>query len=111
MRLLAALLLAALCLCQTGSGQHAYRASVAAVSACASLDAASSWGRVELNPVLAGRDQRFGGRGIAIKAGITGAWLGAQWLTRRRDRRAWTVGNVAIAASWCGAAGWNWASR
>lgn len=110
-RLTVATILLFACLCQRGSGQHVYRASVATVGACAAADAASSWGRVEMNPILADHQRRFGVRGVAIKAGITGIWLGAQWLTRGKDRRAWAVGNWGMAASWCGAAGWNWVTR
>ncbi len=110
MRLAALALLLAASLAQRGDGQTAYRASVAAVAGCAAADAWSSYGRVELNPVLAGRGQRFDGRSVAIKAGITGAWLGAQWIWRR-NQRAYRVGNWVMAGAWCGAAGWNLTTR
>ena len=93
---------------------NSYRWSVAAVTACAAADAGSSWGRVELNPVLAGQGQRFDGRSVALKAGITGAILGVGWLVQRRkpeSRRAVTVGNFVTSAAWCSAAGWNVARR
>lgn len=101
-------------LCCMAQAQTAYRMSVAAVGACAAADASSSWGRVELNPVLAGSGQRFDGRSVALKAGITGAILGVGWLVQRHRpeaRRAVTVGNWVTSAAWCGAAAHNWAAR
>ena len=91
-----------------------YRASVAAVGACAVADAASSWGRYELNPILVGPGGRFDGRSVAIKGAITGGTLGALWLVQRRWphlRRGATAAQWVGAGLTCGAAVRNWAIR
>ena len=54
--------------------------SVAPVLASQTLDAASSWGLRELNPVLAGPDGRFGMKATAVKFGVIGGLLGAEYL-------------------------------
>ena len=59
-----------------------YHASLAAVVAGSACDAASSWGKGELNPVLAANGT-FGARSLALKAGISGAVLIPQALVRR----------------------------
>ncbi len=63
--------------------QGLWRASVAALLASSALDAHSSWGKREMNPLLAGPDGRFGTRAVAIKAAITGGALGMQWFMLR----------------------------
>ena len=40
--------------------------------AAAAVDAGSSWGQMEGNRLLAGRDGRFGAKGLGIKIGING---------------------------------------
>ena len=77
--------------------------SLAALTAANVADAQSSWGRPELNGILGAR---FGGRGIAIKVGINGAWIVGQVIVLRRHRayRAFAVGNFAAAGVFTGAA-------
>lgn len=65
-----------------------WRASQVAVVAASAGDAASSWGRRELNPMLAGGSGRFGARGLGIKLGILGGAQVAQELLVRRATRA-----------------------
>lgn len=65
-----------------------WKASIAVLVASAVADAASSWNKRELNPMLAGRDRRFGARGLAIKSLITGSAIGGQWLLVRGNRSA-----------------------
>jgi len=58
--------------------------SVAALVAVNVLDAHSSWGRVEVNPMLRSRDGRFGGRAVAIKGGVTAGMVVIEALAMRR---------------------------
>jgi hypothetical protein len=59
-------------------------ASVAAVVVASTLDARSSWGKPELNPLLAGSGGQFGVRSLAVKSALTGGSLTALWLILRR---------------------------
>lgn len=65
-----------------------WKASVVALAGATAADAASSVGRIELNPVLRSADGRFGARGIAIKAAISGGAVFAQWLLLRKNPEA-----------------------
>jgi hypothetical protein len=65
------------------SSRRMFWASVAVLAAASVADAASSWGRPELNPALRGTNGRFGTRAIAIKSGLVGATLAAEWLLGR----------------------------
>lgn len=49
----------------------AWKRSLIAVAASQALDAASSYGMRELNPLLASPEERFGARAISIKLGAT----------------------------------------
>lgn len=62
--------------------------TAAALVAGTAADAASSYGRFEANPLLRGRDGRFGSRGIAIKIGAAGGTLLIERLIIRKNRRA-----------------------
>jgi len=66
-----------------GKKNRLYRISQVALIAANSLDIHSSWGRLEANPILTGKGQRFGYRGVAIKAGALGGWL---WWSNRKLR-------------------------
>lgn len=55
--------------------------SAATVAASSAVDAASSWGQREMNPLLG---QRFGWPSLAIKAGVVGGSLLAQRIILRR---------------------------
>ncbi len=59
--------------------QALWKASLLAVAAASALDVHSSWGKREMNPLLADASGRFAGRGLAIKSLITGSALGVQW--------------------------------
>jgi len=99
-----------LCLCQTGQSQdRAYQLSVAGVVAANALDAHSSWGKREANPMLG--SGRFGVQHFAIKSAITAGGQIAAWaLTRRnpkaRRRLMWL--NVGVAGGIVGVAGRNY---
>jgi hypothetical protein len=62
--------------------------SLAPVLASQALDATSSYGMRELNPILGGSDGRFGMQSVSIKLGVTGALLGAEYLIVRAHPRA-----------------------
>jgi hypothetical protein len=61
-----------------------WKVSLAPVIAAQSLDIASSWGRIENNPLLAGQNGRFGTQGAGIKIGIVGAAVVAEYLILKR---------------------------
>lgn len=77
-----------------------YRWSVGALIGANAADIASSWGKREGNPALRNSDGRFGWSGVAIKSGITGGVLLAEWWILRRHRTqhkalAWTNYSLA----------------
>lgn len=61
-----------------------WKLSLAPMVAAQSLDIASSWGRIENNPLLAGGNGRFGMQGAGIKIGIVGAAVVAEYLILKR---------------------------
>ena len=78
--------------------RHRWLISLAPLVASQSLDAASSWGLRELNPILAGPDGRFGLKATAIKFGVIGGSMGAEYLIVRRfpaSAKFFTVVNYA----------------
>ncbi len=87
--------------------------SAAALVAGASADVASSYGRVELNPLLRGPDGRFGARGVVLRSGIvTGAILTSWAVLRRCPRsKAPVVMNFAVGAGLGGVSVRNWRTR
>ena len=60
-----------------------WKLSLAPVIATQVLDVTSSYGKRELNPMLAGPDGRFGARAAAVKLGAGGALLGVEYLIVR----------------------------
>src|SRR5579863_3178650 len=88
--------------------------SIAPVLASQALDATSSWGLRELNPVLSGSDGRFGMQSTAIKLGVTGALLGVEYLLVKAhpaSARVFTKLNWAAAGVTFGVAAHNYAIR
>jgi len=88
-----------------------WKVSAAALAVATSVDAHSSWGRVEANPVLAGRNGRFGSQGVALKALITGGVLSAQYMMMKNHPKAekygtWT--NFVLAGALGSAAAYNY---
>ncbi|HTQ57499.1 MAG TPA: hypothetical protein VMI94_23680 [Bryobacteraceae bacterium] len=64
-----------------------FQASVAAVSAAAVADAATSWGKAETNPLLG--QSRFGMAQTGIKIGLVSAALAGQYfIVHRHSQRA-----------------------
>ena len=84
--------------------KKAWIASWIAFAAVNLLDAHSSMGRRELNPLLRNADGTFSGRKAAmIKAAVGGGFFAFQWWTQRRNPRAnhykaFTIANSAAAA-------------
>ncbi len=74
-------------------------ASIAAVAAASFLDAHSSWGKSEMNPVMAGGQSQFAARGALIKAGVNVGWLVSQIALFRRNRAYHTLAAVNFGAA------------
>jgi hypothetical protein len=94
-----------------------WKASIVALVAASAVDAHSSWGKVEANPLLANGNGRFGLQSLALKGAITGGALGAQWLFLRHNgsngatakgRRVATVANFALAGIYARVAAHNY---
>jgi hypothetical protein len=87
-----------------------WAASAAALVAGTAFDASSSAGRFETNPLLRNSQGRFSaGKGIAIKALVTGGILGVQALVMRkrpdaRVEKPAALVNFAAAAAFTGIA-------
>jgi hypothetical protein len=62
----------------------AWKISLAPMIAGFAVDAASSRGLRETNPLLAGPDGRFGAKASIIKVGIAGALIGVEYLILRK---------------------------
>lgn len=74
--------------------------SMVAAVAGTSLDAASSWGKMEGNSLLASSNGTFGGRAVAIKAALTAGVIIPQICLRKHKeyRTAFTMGNFGEAS-------------
>ncbi|HEY4363723.1 MAG TPA: hypothetical protein VGN17_22340 [Bryobacteraceae bacterium] len=84
--------------------QKSYRAwqlSLIGVAGSQAMDMYSSYGLRELNPALAGSNQKFGNQSALIKLGVAGAMVGAEYLIVRKHPGAtkllWKL-NLASAA-------------
>lgn len=75
----------------TRASYRNWKISLAPVIASQALDAASSYGMRELNPMLAGPDGRFGSRAAGIKLGATAGLVGIEYLIVRKYPRATRV--------------------
>jgi hypothetical protein len=71
---------------EQGSGRTLWRASLTTLAVANAVDIHSSWGKYELNPVLAGPSHRFGLDGALLKVALQGGLMGAEYmLTRGRS--------------------------
>jgi len=86
--------------------KYLWIASMFAMAAGTSADAATSWHKKESNRLLASSDGTFGPKGLGIKAGLAGGLLLPQILFRRHNdlRTAFTIGNFAQAGFFTGVA-------
>lgn len=85
--------------------------SVGPLVAAQSLDAASSYGLREMNPLLASPDGRFGMKATALKFGVIGGLVGAEALLVRkfpRSAKFFTVVNYSTAGVTTGLAVYNY---
>lgn len=98
-------LLALLCLPLVAQ-DRLYRVSVVTVAAAHVVDAHSSWGGYEANPLLG--SGRFGGRHAAIKAAWVAGPLVAQSRMPAKHRRWMTWVNFATAGALMWVAGRNY---
>jgi hypothetical protein len=67
---------------------RSWKWSLVPLVASQSLDVASSYGLRELNPLIANSNGAFGAGSVAMKAGITGAIIGVEYLIVRSHPRA-----------------------
>ena len=68
--------------------QKRWAVSLAPLAVSQSLDAASSYGRRELNPLLASSNGGFGMRAAGIKFGVTSALAGVEYFLVRKYPRS-----------------------
>ena len=90
-----------------GSWQKKWAISLAPLVASEALDAASSYGLRELNPVLAQPDGRFGMKAAGVKFGVIGGLIGVEYLLVRkypRSAKFFTVINWTTAGATTGLA-------
>jgi hypothetical protein len=81
---------------------RSWKISLAPLVGSQALDAASSYGMRELNPLLASSNGGFEMKATSIKLGVTGAMVGVEYLLVRRYPRSarvisklnWTSGIV-----------------
>jgi len=85
---------------------HVWIASIAAMFAGTSMDAATSWGRHEGNGLLAQNNGSFGSKGVGIKAGVAVATFVPQIILRKHKelRTPFIIGNFAEAGVFTGTA-------
>jgi hypothetical protein len=85
-------------------GFRSWKISLAPLVASQALDATSSYGMRELNPLLVSSNGGFEMKATSIKLGVTGAVVGVEYLIVRRYPRSarlisklnWTTGIVTI---------------
>lgn len=90
-----------------GSWRKKWAISLAPLLVSESLDAASSYGLRELNPMLAQPDGRFGMKAAGIKFGVVGGLIGVEYLLVRkypRSAKFFTVINWTTAGATTGLA-------
>src|SRR3989304_2000662 len=77
-----------LCCAVGAGGETLYPVSVGTLIAAHTADIHSSWGKLEVNPLLRSIDGRFRIKGVAIKSGIVMGNLTGQTLILRRWPKA-----------------------
>ena len=97
----------------TKPGKTLWIASLAALGACTALDASSSFGRRESNPVLASQGRVFGWQNAGVKLGIEIPVVAFQlWQHKRHgDRAAYrtnAIVNFAAAGAFAAATAHNY---
>lgn len=69
----------------SGTINKVWAASIAALLGGTTMDAASSWGKSETNPLLRSANGTFGMRGLMIKGGLAGAVIAPEILMRNNE--------------------------
>lgn len=85
-----------------GQDRQIYYSSVASLTAAHVADVYSSWGRLEVNPLLRSADGRFGTGGAVVKSSLLAGNLTVQTLILRKwpkARRAAAILNFALAGT------------
>ena len=93
---------------------RSWERSLIPLFASQSLDAASSYGYRELNPLLADPNGRFGIKATTVKFSVVGALVGAEYLLARKSPRAahlFSRLNWSSSAVTCGLAAHNYMVR
>ena len=88
-----------------GFWRTAYHVSVGAVVAGNVADIGTSYGHLEMNPMLQGAGQRFGTRQLIVKYSIPAAVIGLQALMLHRHPqptvyKAYTITNAVVASTY-----------
>lgn len=71
-----------------------WKIGAAVLAAATTVDAFSSWGHAEANPLLRGGNGRFGMQAVALKGAILGGTLGAQYFLLRKSPKAEKYGTI-----------------
>jgi hypothetical protein len=90
-----------------GNWRKRWAISLAPLLASESLDAASSYGLREMNPLLAQPDGRFGMKAAGVKFGVIGGLIGVEYLLVKkfpRSAKFFTVINWTTAGATTGLA-------
>jgi len=82
------------------SAVRSWKISLIPLVASQGLDASSSWGMRELNPVLADRNGAFSGKAAGVKFGAVGVFIGIEYLVVRKYPRS---ARVFAKMNWAGA--------
>ncbi|MGA7411189.1 MAG: hypothetical protein WBW33_11930 [Bryobacteraceae bacterium] len=69
----------------SGTVNKVWTASIAALLGGTAMDAASSWGKAEANPILRSANGTFGLQGLMIKGALAGAVLAPEILMRNNE--------------------------
>ena len=80
--------------------RSAWKRSLIPLVASQGLDAASSWGMRELNPLLADPNGAFGGKAVMVKFTATAALVGIEYLLVKKFPRS---ARVFSKVNWAGA--------
>ncbi len=87
--------------------KKAWWGSVAALATATALDAQSSWGRREANPLLPQQNGNFGAGALALKVALAGGGLLLQWRLLRHQQKLekeLAIVNAGVAAGLTGVA-------
>jgi len=97
-----------------GRGQKLLRISMGILAAATVADAATSWNRLEANPLLQGPNGRFGAQGMSLKFALAGSTIAAQWMVSKKlpgTNRAMAIANLSMSGILTGVAVQNYRTR